>query len=212
MSWNQVQVVQPNNTNAYGTTPFQTGGKQADAFVSELHGKYYQGSYANMGYRAIVTAATIPAVTSAVAGKFAFVNPVGSGVNAEILSTNMQFVVALNALNGFAWYWTNIGTNVPTSPTAITAVSNRIGAAFTPTCTAYSALTVAATITPVIADLVASVEWITGNTSTNAYTIEKLHDGKMIIPPGIGIWLLGTTAAGPTSGVNAQIDWIEWPL
>lgn len=211
MAQNQVLIVPPTASNQVGSTPFAVGGKQAEQLVSELHGKFYSAGYNNKMFRALATGFTNAAIAATVASKFAFVNPQGSGVNAEVVSTNIALVVEIAAVADVAWYWQNIVTNVPTSPTAITAITSPIGGAGIPQCVAYSALTAASGTTPVLLDLLASFQWVTAQATSTFGTIEKLHDGRLIVPPGIGLFLAGAVA-GPASGMAAQIDWIEWPV
>ena len=203
----QYQVNPPTTTYPQGTVQLQSGDPNGSAFVSEIHGKYYQAARNGSLNRALVTGKTIPAVTSAVVGVFAFVNPAGSNVNAEIVATTLGLTATATAVT-FGWYWTNIATNVPTSPTAITSIAGKVGLSQTPLCTAYSALTCATGITPVLAALVGAQQ---STSALQATTFEVSHDGRLIVPPGIGIWLCGS-AAGPTSGAAASIDWVEWPV
>jgi hypothetical protein len=208
----QVQyIVLPPSNYAAGQTPFGIGGKQGEQIASELHGKFYTANYNNKLFKALATGFTNPAIAATLAAKFAFVNPQGSGVNAEIVSTNIELVVEVAAVTDVAWYWQNIVTNVPTSPTAITPVGGIIGSTVLPQCVVYSALTAASGTTPVLADLLASFQWVTAQATSNFGSLEKFHDGRIIVPPGIGLFLAGAVA-GPASGMAAQVDWLEWPI
>lgn len=209
MSQSQV-LVQPPGNFGVGATPFSPGGRQGEPLISELHGKFYTANQNGKLFKALATGFTNPAIASAVASKFAFVNPLGSGVLAEIISTAIALVVTPAVQTSIAWYWQNIATNVPTSPTAITAVSGIVGSGNLPACTAYSALTALTATTPVLAELIATINYVTA-AGLSLVTVEKLHDGRLIVPPGIGLFMAGA-AASTASSVAAQVDWIEWPL
>ncbi len=207
MAYTQVQVGAPQNLPS-GTFAVQGGNPQGDAWVSEVHGKFYTATRAGKVYSANVTGVTIPAIASAVVGVFAFQNPIGSGVNAELIATTLGFN-ATATVDVFGWYWANTVTKPATSPTLITAVSGIVGNGPTNQALAYSALTAASGVTPVLADLLVAQQ------STSALDggtlVEKYHDGRLIIPPGVAIWLCGT-ATGPTSGASAELAWAEWPV
>ncbi len=154
-----------------------------------------------------MNAVTIPAIASAVVGVFALTNPGGSGVNAEILTTTLAFKTTATAVT-FGWYQQNTTTNVPTSPTAMIPYNAIVGTTGGNSVIPYSALTALTATTPVLCDL------ILGEQSTAALqqsTIEKIHDGRLILPPNFTIWLCAS-AAGPTSGTAAEVTWAEWPI
>src|SRR5215510_10054286 len=181
----QTTIAPPTGSFNNGQVAPVPGGKQGQPIIDMLHGEYYAAAYNGKLFKASVTGVTIPANGAAVAGKFALVNPAGSLVNAELVSTNISFNATATAVF-FAYYWQNIILNVPTSPTTITALSGMVGAAAGNIVQAYSALTAAAATTPALYELIMAEQ----STSALGQTIiESMHQGRIIIPPGIGLWL-----------------------
>jgi hypothetical protein len=94
----QVQgiVNAPSNTsNPDGASPVQLMGKSAEGIVAELHGKWYTAAYRAKLFIAstLIAGVTLP-VNTTTAPTYTLYNPVGSGVNVELVSLDVGWPAA----------------------------------------------------------------------------------------------------------------------
>src|SRR5882672_3614960 len=126
----QGAVGAPSTTsNADGSNPFLLQGKQGDALVSELHGKYYTQNYRGNVYFASTAAAgvTVSIFSNASFTGLALWNPQGSNRNLSILRTTWAPQTVATAVAGMGYAWLNnagssIGTAAPISALSTTGV------------------------------------------------------------------------------------------
>ena len=135
MPLNQVYVGPPSATSyPDGATPPQLGGRQGDAIVSELHGKYYtQASRGNVFYASNAAAGEAFSIYSgtAYAGLLLW-NPPGSGKNLSMIRVNLGLnVQASTAMStwGYCWSTNNIELIIGVPVSAFTAVTATRGSA-----------------------------------------------------------------------------------
>ena len=115
-------------SNADGTNPPFLAGKSGEGMVAELHGKWYTAAYRNRVFLAQTAPAgvTIP-ISTTTTHTFALFNPLGSGVNLELISvdiaaTTTTFVASPIQLGLLA------GAVTPTTvTTALTPISALVG-------------------------------------------------------------------------------------
>jgi hypothetical protein len=207
----QVQgfVNPPSSTsNPDGSSPVQLMGKQADGIVSELHGKHYTANYRGKLFAALAAAVTVPLTSSGVASVFTLYNPPGSGVNAEIVETSVAQVLSATLVDVVGWYYSTAAqTAAGTFTTKGTVQSLVAGNAPGNAVQFFSAYTTSGTQT--LLDIIGSFGAITNAT---AYTPTKFYDGRLILPPGIAMHLMASTAAGTASGLTLSASWAEWPI
>src|ERR1700675_4544342 len=88
-------LIQVPGSSPIGSNPTQTFGKQADGLVSELHGRWYTAAYNGKSFFAstLVAGVTLP-VNTTTAATYLVYNPLGSGVNMELISLD---VASLNS-------------------------------------------------------------------------------------------------------------------
>jgi hypothetical protein len=204
MSQTQVSVISPSASYTDGTYPFQTGGKQGDGLVSELHGKWYTAAYRNRVFfgSSLIAGVTIP-VNTATAATFTLYNPIGSGVNVEMISVDIGWPAAATTV--VASILGSISTQTPTSVTEGGATIKSIvgvGAGGTAAAKLYTAATITAITTHIPLFIV----------TTTAMAMVSSHydfDGKLILAPG---GLITLTSSPVQTGVAIpSFAWAEWP-
>ena len=203
MAYNALQV---GATPNYGPgNQLQGGGPQGDAYVSEWHGRYFSAARSGKMFVYAASAVTIAYMHLGTAGAQAFAlwNPVGSGVNAELLWTDVGFLSGTTVVDAIGWYLQNASHYPPTSPTPAASQNALFGAAGGQV-VPYSALTFAASSSPTLMSLVG----VTPTTTTvSGSVIHKIHEGSLILPPGT-VAYLGASAAATAAG-SAEVSWIE---
>jgi hypothetical protein len=185
-------------------------GKAGELIVAELRGKYSVANYRNRLFSATAAAITIPVVTTATVSVFTLYNPPGSGVYAELVETTIAQVLAATVVNTVGWYFnTAASTAAGTFTTKGTVQNNNVASTTAGQIQFFSAYTTQAAITPTLIDIVGTYG---ATTNTTTLPVQKLHDGKLNLPPGIAMHLLMSTAATTTAGVTAEAIWAEFPF
>jgi hypothetical protein len=181
-------------------------GKAAEAIVAELHGKWYTACYRGKVFHgATAITGTILTVQTTTTATFLLYNPLGSGVNVEMIATDVGLLGTTSAVIGTILATLGVGT--PGTVTQITATVNQ--GLFTGQSNANQAkLASAATIT-------AATFFVPlfNVTSTTAAAVGNLHydwDGKLVLPPGSYINLSSSPAQTVVS-LNSY-DWAEWAI
>jgi hypothetical protein len=209
MPSNQIQVGIQNNPDS-STLITQRGGKQGDAIVSELHGRYYeQASRGNIFSGAVVGVTTSVGLATTYTG-LCLTNPLGSGVNVVLNKVGYSFIVAFTAgaAIGIA-----TGFHPSTAVAHTTPVTPRsqlfIGAASTGRALLDSAATLPAA--PTVNTIFAS--GLTGAITTLPHVANSIVDleGAVILVPGAFAILYTSTASG-AAALSASFSWEEVPV
>lgn len=195
-----------------GNTVATNKGRQGDVYTSEIHGKYYTGSYRNNLFGANRTALTVPAIAATLVSVFSLYNPVGSGKNLELVDFDLGLVLATTAVDTVGLYWQGAPTSgLATFTTVGVQGTNFFGGIPSngqgPVGRFYSALTHSGT--PVRIDILSQFGAVT---STNDSPIHKDFDGKIVLAPGDLVSIAMSTTVSTTSGVDLALRWAEWPL
>lgn len=208
MPLNQVTVqALPTVSVNPGTTVTQNAGHMGESLVSELHGKYYTATRAGRVFTATAAAVTVPVNAATLASVFSIWNPIGSGINVEILACDIAVVLATTVVNGVGLYFQGPLGVSPTLTTIGTPVCGLLGSTTVSGAKFYTALTHAGT--PTLAALVGTF----GATSTTAAArFGRDFDGSIILPPASVISLAMTTAASTGSGITAALSWAEYAI
>lgn len=198
-----------------GSYPVNPANRTGEMILSEMHGKFFTGSYFGNGFNANVAGITIPAIASGVVGTFALVNPASSNVTVELVSINIG-LYATATVESLGWYAQNIVANAiaaqttpTTGPWGMGVLPAVIGGAgsIAPKLQVCTGLTAKTGTTPTLVDVIGSQQ---STSALEASSFEKIYDGRKLLAPGTAIWLCGT-AAGPTSGAEVEVCWMEWP-
>ena len=186
------------------------GGKQGDAIVSELHGRYYEQAYRNkifVGSNGATPTVTTVALATTYTG-LALINPASSGVNLEVLKVGVSFIVVFPAV-------ATVGVMAGYSPLGTTTFS---AAATDGLCTIFpgtrgigrAALSATLVGTPQLHTVFGS--GLTGAVTTSP-TGWALYDmeGSLVIPPG-GYAAIYTSTVSGAAGMCASFMWAESPI
>jgi len=198
-----------------GTTNYPAGiaigqpsGQQGDAFVTHVHGNFYQAAKAGLTFHAHATAKTVPVVAANMASVFSVYNPIGSGKVLELISADIGLVLATTAVNVIGLHYEKF-TAAPTY-TAATEISALLGSGLRSTAVYASALTHVAMGTGAAARA-AILTTFGAVTSTADNPITYYFDGKVLVPAGVAISIATSTAAWTATGMDIGITWVEWP-
>ncbi len=200
-----------------GTTVGQLGGKQGEAIVSGLHGKYYtQTSRGNVYYGSTAAAGLVFTI-------FSNASFIGLMVWNQSASKNLSMIRATvgpsanaaTAAAGWGYCWLNAGYVIGTPVSAFTAITATRGSCLLgATGQGSSGALVGGGAT-----LGTAFTWgraATFGTSTGAVTTQlsvslvEDFDGMMIVPPGYIFALTSTILTGITAA--ASLVWEECPL
>lgn len=225
MALNQTQTGIQNSSD--GAVITARAGKQGDAIVSELHGRFYEQAYRGNLFSAgsSVTALsantiTLTATTTPIVGVY---NPSGSGVNLVILQSAMQsFINTLTAPVGagaFVWAQStgNLAVTTGAAPVprllggaaskakafnggvALTGLANNLAIFENADFTSPTGQTYGTIAAPT-----------TGTTLTGFGGVHNF-DGSLIVPPGGVLALLNTTST-TTMSAASRLLWEEVPI
>lgn len=205
-------VVNPTSTSLpdNSTNPIAQG-RQTDLLTSEIHGKYYAANYRGRLFWANVTAQTIPVIAATLASVFSLYNPVGSGVNLEVVDMDISQVLATTKADTFGLYYSSQAlTSKGTFGTLGTASNTGSGIIGTPVGGQgqfYSSYTHSGT--PVRC---ANIGGFGATTNVSLALMHYEFDGRVIIPPGVVVSLALATAVSVASSIDVSMRWCEWPV
>lgn len=188
--------------------PFRNSGKapaspvagaQSQLLADLLHGKHYNDTLAGQVFSQTTTplGSAIPIYTSTTPLGVVLWNPLGSGVNAELISVNLSRVSGTQAFGTIGLMARKLTAAVP--PTAfaeVTPINGLIGAGNASACKSSNAGTItiaAGTAAEYIRNLVAMYPAI-DTTAIEGVPKEFDFNGTVIVPPGIIVWLAGQVA------------------
>jgi hypothetical protein len=194
-------------------------GKQGEVFDTKLHGDFYSAAYYGNLFQAttLVAGTTIPVQANNLVSTFTIWNPLGSGVNVELVrysfgQTTTVFVVGAIAL----WIQTAVGgANVV--PASLTALSVRpalwSSTSVNPIASNKAGMYSAATLVNTMATNMwqGPVLWSPGAvTSTGTGPNNYDFNGTTLLGPGS----LATVAAfaAQTAPTAQSMIWAEWPV
>ena len=183
-------------------------GRDGSLIVSETHGKYYEAASRGNMYHADVGTAGIALIVAAVTGNHPTLwNPLGSGVNAEIVRLQFTWISGNNAPTATYWMSTSpagaaIATGAPIATFTSVATANcltgfgKVGAVrWAPAVNTFTA--VPAFLMGTGISLFTGV----GATAVAPFTLVVDYDGMLVVPPGTALSL--TSQAATTTALFA---------
>lgn len=185
-------------------------GKQGETLVGEIHGRSFVAANRGIVFRAIASAVTIPAVASSLVSTFTIINPIGSGVNLELLDVDIGLTSATTVVDTLAFYYQNLnlGNAYPTNLTGGTPIAMPLGSQKVGNAKFYTSASLVgalATIAPL--DIITTLLAVT---STSTTPMRKDYNGQIVVGPGTLLVIAGSTAA-ETAGAYVSATWAEWP-
>jgi hypothetical protein len=202
-----LSVGAPAGSSPPGSNPTARGTNTNEVAVTEVHARYYEGTYRGERFGGANQAAV--AVTAAFATTYTglvLYNPPGSSVNGVLEKVGIGNTVVWPSASV-------IGLMVGSSSTALSGVTaitpkiKKLGTAFAPVCSLASAATLP--VAPTLDTVLASI----GTQATTAYnSIFGINDlgGDILIAPG-GYVAIYSTVALTAAGVFS-FQWEEVPV
>lgn len=208
MSLSQVQVIAPTSYSD-GSTPAQMGGRSGEGISADLHGKFYTGAYRGKVFHGSTAAAgtTIP-ISNATAATFTLYNPIGSGINVELISYDMGITVVTSVASPILLGFSLPLTVAPTGLTALTVNPALLGSNAAAVARLYSVATIVATTTFYTMGHITATNATAGNALGSNFHYE--FDGRVNLAPGTLCHVCGTAAQ--TSPTTQTFVWAEWPV
>lgn len=205
-----------------GATSIPILGRQGELLVDTLRGKYGMMAHRHGVFAAAIgtAAVAIPVNTTTSGSTFALQNPVGSGVNAELIRLKLDFLhtsAAPATANIIGLSLVNNNLNATSSPTKCPDPISIGGHAVdlsgvAPKASVMSALTFASALT-------VAANWERGLFSFPASWVPTVggypvplaydFDGSLIVPPGFTLTLTASTAWAATT-VAPHLTWAEY--
>ena len=220
MAQNQLSVINPVTTQTPdGQFPVQGGGRQNDALVSEIHGKWYTAGYrgATFTTSTLIAGVTVPVAAATLSGVFTIWNPAGSGKICELISMNFGTSAATTVVNGVGLMIQRNLTStsgIPTSNTAQAVLPLGLGG--NPVVGAYSASTLTNVAIPGVSAATAvpiafyNMIDFGAVTNSSAIPLEHFFDGRILLGPDSLVSVCTSKATETTLVITAT--WAEWPL
>ncbi len=195
------QIITGVQNNGDTTVITARGGKQGDAIVSELHGRYYESTYrGNVFSVANQAAVTTSTTLNTTFTGLAVANPVGSGFNLVVSKfTCQQFAVGAAVV-------VSIAVGAGAAAGSLTIRNRKYGGSAS-VATASAGATIAAPILMVPAGSVGSVA-TTGYGLQPGISIDL--EGSLIIPPGY--FMCSDTSIATTTALIFSFMWEEVPI
>jgi hypothetical protein len=183
----------------------------AQAVAQVPVGKYAASNQNKSAFHFDVTAVTVPVIASGLVSVFTLWNPPGSGVFAELIETAVGQVLATTVVDSIGWYAssaaaTALGTFTTRAIANTTWFTGRIWDPVSGGVIPHTAYTHSGT--PVRVEIIGAFG---GVTDIGFSLPDKLHDGKLLLPPGIAMSVAMSTAAGFTAGLDLHVSWVEFP-
>jgi hypothetical protein len=195
-------VVNPYTVRYTDAAP-ATYGQGGEQLISLRGGKYAAAALRGQVFCSTLIATLIRLFTIATP-TFALLNPVGSGVNVELIRSDFCDIQAACVVNGLGIYfhtavqaaaWSSLTVSTPAPQNAFLGAAS--GKAIV-----YSSITQASN--PKLQTLTGG--W--GATTNTGLGVNRYDfDGHVIIPPGVGITICTTTAGSTNTGV---LTWMEY--
>lgn len=185
--------------------------RQGAARVSDVHGRWYGAAARGNLFisTTLIAGVTVPAPATTLASKAGIRNPVGSGVNVELVALGIGSVTIEVALKQFVMeFQINASSTggIPTSITDLTAYSLPLGSGGrTSMAKAYSAATMTnAAANPIVMPIFRN--YLTAVGDTPCYFP---FNGEIVFGPDT---VMAITCTAALAAVNMTYIWAEWPV
>lgn len=214
---NDFQVGPVLRTDSTYEGPFRTS-RQSDLVVTDGHSRWYEQTsrgqvfnvFTTLGGTTIVAGNVAPPAAAA-ATVLSILNPVGSGVNLEIMQGWVFHISGTPGAGFWAWCGCNTGVSITAAEAVALKASNLIGQGVTKakawSQTALTGGIVQSQVRPFPSAMFAAA--LAASTPGQA-AVDNV-DGAIVVPPG-GLLTLAPPATGTTHIVGAGIQYAEVPL
>jgi hypothetical protein len=210
----QVGPLASNTSLGAGQQPPARLGNMGELIKSDLHGRYYEGSYRKARFggsmQAVLATATIAGLSTTVTGTVVLANPPGSGINAAIEKVGIGFVLAPAAPLVYGIATGASATAVSGTLTSLTPKAKLIGSGALPLCGLYSSASIVLPVAPTVDQVLGFLDTGAITTQTNLQTLYDL-EGSIVLAPG-SYALIWTSAVLLASAMIASFQWEEVPI
>lgn len=186
-------------------------GDQGEQITSHLHGKWYQQAAKARVFvgSTLIAGTVIPVNANNLVSTFTLYNPVGSGVNVELINYKLGLAGTTTAVIGNVGlaYQNVAATTALATTTAVTPTNALLGAVTAAKALLYSAATF--TGTPTFLQTLGLSFGTTGATPGPAVAMADF-DGTIVLQPGYAITVIGNAAQ--TQAMSQALTWAEVPL
>jgi len=181
------------------------GGKQGDAIVSELHGRYYEQTYRkNVFFAASQAVATTTVGLATTYTGLCLSNPIGSGVTLALNKASIGQSVIETAVDAFGLAVGYSGATNVVHTAALTPQSALIGSGVSP----YGKVDSSATLP--VAPTYHSFLQSTSSATTDVTSGMFDYEGSLILLPGA--FVIWASPAASVAGMWFSFQWEENPL
>lgn len=209
--------VPPAANGSLGSGQYQDalGGRNGEAIVSELHGKYYTQAYnGRMFVASITTASAIPLFATNPTPNFLVINPRSNPNNLVLTRINVGFAAGTGVAGQIGYAYVPglsaaDGLSASAAASAITLAPTLVKTAFF--AQQYSGQVLFATAAtllgttpyvPVVGRWSSFSQGAPLTSSPNMYNLYEDFDGTFIIPPGGNVFLTANAAIAETSMIT----------
>jgi hypothetical protein len=197
---------------AEGNQAQPRGAKTGETCVSQVHGKYYEGSSHGDAYSATVAAAGVaPGTALGTTAAFTLYNPRGSRFRLAVQRVVASYISGTLGA-GTLFYVTNTDPTAaaPTGGTKLTPQNLDLGRANNAQAIAFTGATLPSV--PVELRPFCSVTAFSASTGVAPFQVEEDVDGEIVVEPGCALSLEGVTAAGTSPLISIGMTWREVPI
>jgi hypothetical protein len=178
-------------------------GRQGDALVSEVHGKYYAQVSRGRVFSAVKSAGSLLLAPAGTTGGLTLYNPVGSGVNLELIEVSVVPTTATGVVAGISLEYgappTSGGTAVTAANMLIAGTNSFVAQGLVKTGATIVAMTLLMNL-PVFIQTTANI--LQGSALTYRF------DGAVVIGPGGAVNVVATVTQS-TNVVGVGYIWAE---
>lgn len=205
-------VVDPTVAQYPDGSPVQPGfGRHGQHLVGDFQGRYYPAAARGNVFVAstLIAGVTLPAPATTLASKAGMRNPVGSGVNVELIAIGLTSVTIDVALKNFLMeFQINASSTggIPTSITDLTSYSMPLSSGTrTSLAKAYSAATMTnAAANPILIPFYQKLQ-----TAVGGVPVYYGFNGEIIFGPDT---VMAITCTAALAAVNLTYVWAEWKV
>lgn len=196
--------------NSDNSQPILSVGRNGDALVSEVHGKYYAAAARGNLFvmSSLIAGVALPVNAATLVSKFTLYNPAGSGKNLELIEFTAGITSATEVVDGILLGWQTgvAAAGVPgTLTSAPTKASTLLGQGLTSIANAYTAATLTnGAVLPEYPLGMAFDATAAGRSGNFVYQF----DGKIIVPPDTLVTFMTNIVA--ETALTCGLTWAEW--
>lgn len=186
-------------------------GRQGQQHVSDIHGRWYSAAQRGNLYIATTAIAgvTVPAPATTLASKAGMRNPVGSGVNVELVALGIASVTIEVALKQFAMEFQINASATGGAPTSITDLTSYSLPLSTGGGASKAKAYTAATMTNAAANPIVMPIFRDYLTAVGDSPCYFPFNGEIVFGPDTVMCITNTAAL---AAVNMTYIWAEWPV